>query len=101
LLAQKHFTLEQLQYMNVELKHIQIIETMSCEELESYYFTVIDFIENALRQWFITCKMYIDIEINYIECCQGINNGKKTTINLQHFDVKYIEHTKKVDIISN
>ncbi len=87
LLCQKHFTLDQMKLMNVELKYVSEISNMSHEHLESYYFDVIKNIESSLKEWLMICKMYVDIEINYIECCDDFLNGKKTTLNLRNFNI--------------
>jgi hypothetical protein len=86
-IAQKHFTLDQLKYMNINIKHISEVEAMTHTELESYYINVIDGIDKSLREWIMICRMYIDIEINYIECCENIINGAATKLNLKHFSV--------------
>ena len=95
LLAENHFTLNQLQYMNVELKYLSEIEKMSNIDLEIYYFDVLDKIDKSLKAWMTICRMYIDIEINYIECCDNIIKGNDTKLDLKHFsiDIKNDPHT--------
>jgi hypothetical protein len=87
LLAETHFTLNQLQFMNVELKYLSEIEQMSNIDLELYYFDVLDRIDKSLKAWMTICRMYIDIEINYIECCDNIINGNNTKLDLKHFSI--------------
>jgi hypothetical protein len=87
LLAQTHFTLNQLTFMGVELKHILEIESMSHNALESYYITTINTVLDSLKDWMMLCRMYIDIEVNYIECCDNVINGMTTKLNLKHFKV--------------
>lgn len=86
-IAQNHFTLNQLKYMEVELKHIREIKAMNHTNLEKYYIYVIDTIEKNLREWMMVCRMYIDIEINYVECCDNLLNGVETRLNLKHFSI--------------
>lgn len=87
LLAERHFTLNQLRYMNVELKYVSEIERMSHIELERYYLDVVNKIDRALKEWMTICRMYIDIEVNYVECCENMINGNETCLDLKHFSV--------------
>jgi hypothetical protein len=88
LLARTHFTLDQLKYMNVEMKQISVIQEFSVEQLEVYYEHVVDTINQSLKEWLTICKMYVDIEVNYVECCEKMINGMSTILNLKHFNVK-------------
>lgn len=94
LLAQKHFTLNQLIFMDVELKTINQIMDMSYINLEKYYLTVVSAIDHSLKEWSVICKMYIDIEINYVECCNNIMQGRDTILNLKHFNIDICDNTK-------
>lgn len=87
MLCQKHFSLEQLKFMQVELKYVSEIINMQHKQLEQYYLDVIKNIESSLKEWLVICKMYVDIEINYMECCNNILNGEKTTLDLRNFNV--------------
>lgn len=80
LIVERYYTLEQLVFMNVELRNINVLESCEYIELENYYISVISKIENELRKWMLYCKIYIDIEIKYTECCQNIINNQKTNI---------------------
>lgn len=91
LLVSKYYTLEELQFMNIELKLLSMLNKYSCEELETYYIYVINTIEIQLKEWLTICKMYIDIEINYLECCKSIINNKTTKLYLTHFMINIIE----------
>jgi hypothetical protein len=82
LLAQKHFTLEQLTFMNVQLKCITEIEEMSLTDLEFYYLEVVSTIISALQKYLGFCKRYYDIEINYAECCEAVLTGNPTKLNM-------------------
>jgi len=76
-----------MKLMHVELKYVSEINQMSHKLLEEYYFDVIKNIESSLKEWLMICKMYVDIEINYIECCDNISNGKKTSLNLKNYNI--------------
>lgn len=78
LLAQKHYTLPQLKYMNVKLIHISEIENMTNDLLQNYYTHVTNEIESNIKDWIMLCKNYIDIEINYIEYCEKMIKGEPT-----------------------
>lgn len=93
LIAQKHFTLDQLKYMNVNIMYASAINAMSHFDLENYYINVIEKIESSLKEWIMVCKMYIDVEVNYMECCENILNRYPTQLNLKHFniDIRNIE----------
>lgn len=82
LLVQVHYTLEQLKFMNIKLKLVSEIDMMSHSHLRKYYMYVIDTIETALKHWMTMCKDYIDIEINYVECCDDMINGHPTRLNV-------------------
>lgn len=92
LLAIKHFTIDQLRYMNVELKYVSEINNMSYPLLEQYYFKVVNQLDKILKEWITICRMYIDIEVNYVECCENVINEKKTHLNLKHFSVNIKNH---------
>jgi hypothetical protein len=85
ILAQKYFTLEQLQYLNVDLKHINDIENMKITDLEKYYYSVITDIKKAYKIWIDLCELYIDIEINYLENIENIENGSGTILTTNHY----------------
>lgn len=85
ILAQKYFTLEQLQYLNVELKHIIDIENMKITDLEKYYYSVMTHIKKAYKNWIDLCELYIDIEINYLENIENIENGSGTILTTNHY----------------
>jgi hypothetical protein len=87
LLCKNHFTINQMKLMHVELKYVSEINQMSHKLLEEYYFDVIKNIESSLKEWLMICKMYVDIEINYIECCDNISNGKKTSLDLKNYNI--------------
>lgn len=87
LIAQKYFTLDQLKYMNVKLKYISEIDILSHEDIEIYYFDTLINIECSLKEWITICKMYIDIEVNYAECCEKIIIGLPTFLELKHFNI--------------
>ena len=87
LLAENHFTLNQLRYMDIDLKYISEIEKMSHIELERYYLTVVNKIDRSLKEWMTICRMYIDIEVNYVECCENMINGSDTCLDLKHFSI--------------
>ena len=87
LLANYHFTLEQLQYMNVELKYINVIQKMTHIEIEQYYINVVNKIITSLKEWILICRMYIDIEVNYVECCENMICGNNTSLDLKNFSI--------------
>lgn len=87
LLAEQHFTINQLRYMNVELKYISEVKKMTHLELEQYYLNVVTTIDHVLKEWMMICRMYIDIEVNYIECCENLINGAETNLDLKHFSI--------------
>ena len=87
LLCQKYFTLEQLKFMNVELKYLSEINAYSHKQIETYYLDVLKNIDNSFKEWMTICKMYIDIEVNYSECCNSMIIGMDTSLNLKHFNV--------------
>ncbi len=87
LLCQKYYTLEQLKFMNVELKYVSEINTYSHKQLETFYMNVMKNIENSFKDWMTICKMYIDIEVNYSECCNNMITGTGTNLNLKHFNI--------------
>jgi len=91
LLAQKYFTLKQFEYMNVELKYVSEIENMTHRQLEEYYLKSLSNIEKSLKEILITCRMYIDVEVNYVECCDRMVCGLKTNLNLKHFNISIRE----------
>lgn len=87
LLAETHFTLNQLRYMNIELKYVSDIEKMAHIDLERYYLDVVNKIDRSLKEWMTICRMYIDIEVNYVECCENMINGTRTYLDLKHFSI--------------
>jgi hypothetical protein len=87
LLAQKHYNIDQLKYMNVEIKSINELNVMTHDILELYYKNVTHQIEKSLKSWLTICKMYIDIEVNYVECCQCMMKGYPTILRLKHFSI--------------
>ena len=87
LLVNNYYKLNELEYMNIELKLLSELNGYSCEQLESYYINVIRLIETHLREWLLVCKMYIDIEINYLECCKDIISNKSTILSLKNFSI--------------
>lgn len=91
LIAERHYTLNQLQYMGVELKYVSEIQKMSHDDLENYFIDVLNKIDKSIKSWITICRIYIDIEINYIECCQNISNGIKTVLDLKHFTINIKE----------
>lgn len=91
LLVNKYYTLDELLFMNVKLKLVSVLNTYSCYNLETYYNNVIKTIDTTLREWLNVCKIYIDIEINYLECCKTIINNKTTKICLEHFIIHIID----------
>lgn len=91
ILVNKYYKLNELEYMNVELKLVSQLNSYSCEQLEIYYVNVIKIIETNLREWITICKMYIDIEINYLECCKDIINNKNTILSLKNFSININE----------
>ena len=86
LLVEHYFTLNQMQYMR-DLKYASEIASMTLIELERYYLNVVNKIDTSLKEWMTICRMYIDIEINYVECCENMINGTNTYLNLKHFSV--------------
>lgn len=87
LLVNKYYSIEQLRYMGVEIKHITEINNMNYINIESYYSSVVKKIHSVLKGWLLICRLYIDIEINYYECCENIIKGNTTTLHLKHFNV--------------
>lgn len=86
-LTEKYYTIEQLKFMNVNLKHINEINAMEYIELENFYISVILQIEKSLKEWESICRIYVDIEINYMECCHAINNGKTTKLDFKYVTI--------------
>jgi len=82
LIAQRHYTLEQLTFMNITLVLVSELYNMSHNELRRYYVYVVDEIVYWLHSWINMCKNYIDIEINYAECCDSIMNGDPTHLTV-------------------
>jgi hypothetical protein len=87
LLVKIHYTLEQLKFMNIELKLISDINSMPHNILCKYYMYVINTIENSIKYWIYLCKRYIDIEINYIECCDNMINGYPTLVKQSNINL--------------
>lgn len=87
LLSQKHFTLEQLEFMGVKLILLSTLNNYSYEKLEKYYIYVVEKMEQTIKSWETICRLYVDIEVNYAECCQNILIGRKTKLTLKHFDL--------------
>jgi len=87
LLVEKYYSLEQMRYMDVDIKHVNEICDMNYNDLESYYTSVIEKIYTTLKEWLSICRMYIDIEVNYLECCENIINGEATKLELKHFNI--------------
>ena len=85
ILISQYFTLEQLEYMNVELKHIIEIENMKITDLEKYYYNVIECIKSVYKNWISICELYIDIEINYLENIENMEHGLTTMLNSYKF----------------
>ena len=88
LIANEHYNISQLKLMEVEIKSLYEIENLNYELLELYYINVIKKIELTLREWEMLCRMYVDIEINYVECCHALYNNKKTILKLKNFNIK-------------
>lgn len=65
-LLQKHYSLRQLKFMNIQLKLSTDIDNMSCMDLFLYYTYVIEKISNELMRWKYLCSQYIATERNYI-----------------------------------
>ncbi|VBB17819.1 hypothetical protein YASMINEVIRUS_282 [Yasminevirus sp. GU-2018] len=82
LLAQKHFTIDQLKFMNVEIKHITEIESMEIDVLRNYYLRVVKKIEESIKELQDLCREYVKIEINYTECCENMINNKPTVLTV-------------------
>lgn len=91
LIVRNYFTLGQLKYMNVELKYASEIMTMNYETLETYYMGVISKIEESIKEWITLCRIYIDVEVNYIECCNNMINGNITMLKLKNFNIEIKE----------
>jgi hypothetical protein len=87
LLVTKYYTLNELEYMGIELILASELNKYSCEKLETYYINVVKTIECNLRKWMTICKMYIDIEINYLKCCKDIIENKNTVLSLKNFSI--------------
>jgi len=83
LIVQVHYTLEQLKFMNIKLMLISDINNMTHNELRKYYVYVIDKIEKSIKFWMDTCRNYIDIEINYVECCENMINNLPTQLTIK------------------
>ena len=87
LLIENHYNLDELKYMNVELKLLSTLNKMSCYELSIYYNNVIKTLDIILKEWITVCKMYIDIEINYLKCCKNIILNKPVKLCLDYFSI--------------
>lgn len=97
LLAYKHYTIEELKFMEVTLKYASEINEMSYDRLQNYYDNTINTIDNKLSQWLHLCTIYLLIDANYVDCCDNINLNKPTYL---HFDVNtMIDNIKKYNLI--
>lgn len=85
ILVDKHYKLNELSYMGVNLQLTSHLNRFTCFELENYYIKTISIIETKLRDWILTCRMYIDIEINYLECCKNIIAHNNCILSLKNF----------------
>jgi len=88
LIVDKYITIEQLQFMNIKILHITEINTMDTNILINYYKYVIKHISDKLNEFIDICKFYIDIEVNYIECCNNVNMCLKTVLKLENYVIK-------------
>ena len=82
LLVQIHYTIEQLKFMNIKLKLASEIMNMSHEKLRNYYVYVVSTIECIIIRWINTCNEYINVEINYVECCDNMINELPTELTI-------------------
>lgn len=91
LLIQKHYDIEELKYMNVELKLLSELNKMCCAELLVYYNNVIRTIEAVLKEWITVCKIFVDIEIDYLKCCKHIIANEPVKLALENFSINITE----------
>ena len=90
LLINRYYTIDELKFINIDLKLLSVLNSYSCSDLEIYYNNVIKKIEITLKEWITVCKIYIDIEINYLECCKAIISNENTKIQLDNFTINII-----------
>lgn len=89
LLAQTHFTIDQLKYMNVELRYVSEINDMKFNELCDYYTRVIGHIQTSIKVLQDMCREYVKIEINYIECCENMIKCKPSILTINISESNY------------
>ena len=73
ILCNTHFTIRQLQYLDVHIISYHDAVNMQYQELEKYYCDCIHMIKNKLNQGIESCNQYIECELNYINWCHNIN----------------------------
>jgi hypothetical protein len=88
LIVEKYITIEQLQFMNIKILHITDIYKMDTHSLTNYYTYFIKHLIDKLNEFIDICKLYIDIEVNYIECCNNINMCLRTVLYLENYEIK-------------
>jgi hypothetical protein len=93
LIAYTHFTLDQLKFLDVDLKKVSDLENMNLTTLIAYYVKAVKQIRMKIKRLIILCKMYIDIEIDYAKCCSDMANNLPTHLTL---NVDVIEAYAKI-----
>jgi hypothetical protein len=73
LLVRTHYTIDQLVFMGVKLKYLSELQSINVDDLRCYYIDTVAIIHIFFSKLLKTCLEYINIEMNYINCCKQIN----------------------------
>lgn len=83
----RHFTIDQLLYMNVEIIAYSTIQKMETITLQEYYNRTIKQVINSLKAWKRICLLYVDVYLGYLEMCFDISNNRDPVLKLQSFQI--------------
>jgi len=83
----RHFTIDQLLYMGVEIIAYSTIQKMETTTLQEYYNKTIRHIITSLKAWKRICLLYVDVYLGYLEMCFDISNNRDPVLKLQSFQI--------------
>ena len=81
------FSLDQLEFIGVDLIRSDILAKTNNADLQNYYNRTIDRIITTIKSWKRTCLMYVDVDLNYLETCLDINAGREPKLKLKSFQI--------------
>lgn len=93
-LIRKHFDLDILKYMEVELKTYKEVTEMNILNLTEYYMSCVNEIKNKLTHWICLCDAYLDAELSYLKSIKKIKSHSNHVISFdfEKFDLIIVDN---------